>query len=115
MSKRGLLFETRVTYSRILLSQDLKSFLWGLLLVLSSRYNLGLLLLNFAISRRSTVRISPAILAPSSSSKSSRCPLPNIVQLLLLISGIVAGRGIMWKCTCGTTCAALAPLFCTML
>ena len=70
---------------------------------------------TLSISLLNTLLISPAILAPSSSSKSSLCPLPNIVQLLLLISGLVAGRGMMWKCTCGTTCAARAPLFCTML
>ena len=45
----------------------------------------------------------------SSSSISLRWPLPNIVNDLFLNSGVSAGLGMIWKWTCGTTCAAAAP------
>lgn len=64
----------------------------------------------FSTSSLNTLLISPAIFDPSSSSRSSLCPRPNMVQLLFLISGMLAGRGMMWKCTWGTTWAALAPM-----
>lgn len=79
-----------------------------------------------SISLRSSKRILVARSSASSSSKSSRCPRPNIVQDLFFSSGTWPGLGMMWKlaesavhsrpmdndthCTCGTTCAALIPL-----
>ena len=60
-------------------------------------------------SSASSILNSRANTSASSSSSSSLCPRPNIAKLVLWLAPW-AGRGMMWKWTWGTTCAALSPV-----
>lgn len=65
--------------------------------------------LTLSTSRPNRSLIRPTNPTASSSSRSSLWPLPKTVQERFSITGTSPGRGMMWKCTWGTTWAARMP------